>query len=153
MIRSILINRKRLKAKKRFYAFVLWNSDSGNFGLLSPKFLLFEAEWNVQHKEYTNLFFAFNLFLLHTNETELSHRYMNFIRFSSVFRQLSKAPKHVSVYDQLEVSPSHEKGKPVYDNTPEYSVSDVFFPKLSPLLPVLLRYRFPLGVRHFLLKE
>ena len=56
MIRSILINRKRLKAKKRFYAFVLWNSDSGNFGLLSPKFLLFEAEWNVQHKSIQTSF-------------------------------------------------------------------------------------------------
>ena len=56
MIRPILINRKRLKAKKRFYAFVLWNSDSGNFGLLSPKFLLFEAEWNVQHKSIKTSF-------------------------------------------------------------------------------------------------
>ncbi len=55
MIRSILINRKRLKAKKRFYAFVLWNSDSGNFGMLSPKFL-FEAEWNVQHKSIQTSF-------------------------------------------------------------------------------------------------
>ena len=128
MIRSILINRKRLKAKKRFYAFVLWNSDSGNFGLLSPKFLLFEAEWNVQHKSIQTSFLLL-------------------IFFSYI------PTKRIIVYVQLEVSPSHGKGKPVYDNTPEYSVSDVFFPKLSPLLPVLLRYRFPLGVRHFLLKE
>ena len=50
-------NQKKIKSKKRgFYAFVLWNSDSRNFGLLSPKFLLFEAEWNVQHKSIKTSF-------------------------------------------------------------------------------------------------
>lgn len=149
MIRSILINRKRLKAKKRFYAFVLWNSDSGNFGLLSPKFLLFEAEWNVQHKSIQTSFLLLIFFSYIPTKRIIAPIY----ELYSIFVSFLKHPKHVSVYDQLEVSPSHGKGKPVYDNTPEYSVSDVFFPKLSPLLPVLLQYRFPLGVRHFLLKE
>lgn len=123
----------------------------GNFGLLSPKFLLFEAEWNVQHKSIQTSFLLLIFFSYIPTKRIIAPGYMNFILiFRLSFVSFLKHPKHVSVYDQPEVSPSHGKGKPVYDNTPEYSVSDVFFPKLSLLLPVLLQCRFLLGVPRFL---